>query len=227
MWLKCLLSQIYELTWLKSDEIPNRPETDLFCAWAKAGGFRDGTIFHQHYRYSDELADSADRLPAHLVSIIRDPYDAFISTYFTIQQYAAGGNAKQRKHVETLGHALESKEVLQALSDGLYIGNMEAAAGWLHSGRAAVVRYEDLHADPVGTLDQLTARLAPASHERIEAAAAYCSADAMRQRGGTEAKHLRTASVGDSQAHLTEAHLEIFRMTEYAALVRALGYPLR
>lgn len=227
MWLKCLLAEIYGLSWLKNNAIPDRPEPELFSAWIEAGGFPDGTIFHQHYWYSDELAEAAERVSAHLVSIVRDPYDAFVSTYFAMQQHASEGNTKQRKHVDTLGFDLHSEEVLRALREGIYLGNMRKAAGWLHSGRAHVLRYEDLHADPVATLTTLTAELERAGREQIEAAVAHCSADAMRQRGGKEAKHVRTATVGDSQGHLTEAHLAIFREDEYAALVRSLGYDVR
>ncbi len=227
MWLKCLLSQIYDLRWLPNDELPGRPDADVFATWAADGGFTDNTIFHQHFKYSPQLADAADALPAHLVSIIRDPYDAFVSTYFTIQQHDPTTAARARNRSDLYGKDLQSDEVLQMLREGGYVGNLTKANDWLHSGRATILRYEELHADPVATLAGLTDRLGPASAEKIAAAVQHCSADAMRQRGGGEAKHVRSATVGDSHRHLTEEHLKVFRDDRYAQLIKSLGYPVR
>ena len=227
LWLTCLLSRIYDLRWLPNDELPGRPDAEVFASWAAAGGFTDNTIFHQHYKYSPVLADAADALPAHLVTIIRDPYDAFVSTYFTIQQHDPAKATRARNRTDLYGKDLQSDEVLQMLREGGYLGNLTKANDWLHSGRAIVLRYEELHADPVATLTGLTERLGPASPEKITAAVEYCSADAMRQRGGGEARHVRSATVGDSHRHLTEAHLEVFRDDRYARLIESLGYPVR
>ena len=227
MWLKCLLAQMYDLRWIPSGQIPARPDATLFAQWVASGGFPDNSIFHQHYKFSPELADAAEALPAHLVSIIRDPYDAFVSTYFTIQQNPRGRRSRPRNRSELLGKDLHGEEVLQMLRDGGYLGNLVKAADWLRSGRAIVLRYEELHRDPVATLSGLTDRLGPASPAKIEAAVAHCSAEAMRQRGGSEARHVRSATVGDSYNHLTVEHLAVFRDDRHAHLIESLGYPVR
>lgn len=227
MWLKCLLAQIYDLRWIPPGQFPARPDAALFAEWAAAGGFTDNSIFHQHYKFSPELADAADAIPAHLVSIIRDPYDAFVSTYFTIQQHAPGAGNRPRNRSELYGKDLHGQEVLQMLRDGGYLGNLTKAEAWLQSGRAIVLRYEELHRDPVAILTGLSDRLGPASPAKIEAAVRHCSADAMRQRGGGEAEHVRSATVGDSYNHLTDEHLAVFRDDRYARLIESLGYPVR
>ena len=50
-----------------------------------------------------------------------------------------------------------------------------------------------------------------------------CSAERTRQRGRGMAKHVRTATVGDSKNHPGEEHFRIFRK-RYADLIRELGY---
>jgi hypothetical protein len=47
----------------------------------------------------------------------------------------------------------------------------------------------------------------------------------MRQSRG-RAKHVRTATVGDSKNHLSEQHLKIFRERD-SDLIRKLGYEVR
>jgi hypothetical protein len=226
VWLKCLLGSIYDLKWLKDAEIPSRPEPDLFEEWVEQGGFRDGTIFHQHYRYSEEFCRAVEAVPAHLVTIIRDPYDAFVSTYFTIQQRAAEGKLGKSRSTALAGKPLDHPDTLAFLESGGYRGNFRKAADWLHSGRAVVLRYEELLRDPMGTLTRATDQIAPVVPERIAHAVEECSAENMRQRGAGMAKHVRTATVGDSKKYLGEEHFRIFR-ERYADLIRGMGYEVR
>jgi Sulfotransferase domain len=226
VWLKCLLGSIYDLEWLKGAEVPSRPELDLFEEWVEQGGFRDGTIFHQHYHYSDEFCSLVEAVPAHLVTIIRDPYDAFVSTYFTIQQRAAAGKLGSSKTSFLAGKTLDHPDVITFLKRGGYRKNLFRAADWLHSGRAVVLRYEELLRDPFGSLTKATDQIAPVAPERIRRAVETCSAENMRQRGAGMAKHVRTATVGDSKNYLGEEHLAIFREL-YADLIWRLGYEVR
>ncbi|MDQ3910768.1 MAG: sulfotransferase domain-containing protein [Actinomycetota bacterium] len=225
MWLKCMLGLIYDLKWVKNAELP-RPELAAFKEWVDNGGFRDGTIFHQHYRYSDEFCRAVEAVPAHLVTIIRDPYDAFVSSYFTIQQRAADNNLGKSKSSVLAGKPLHHPDVLTYLENGVYRGNLRRADEWLHSGRAVVLRYEDLIHDPMGALTRATDQIAAVTPERIARAIEACTAENMRRRDRGMAKHVRTATVGDSKNHLGEEHFRIFR-ERYGDLIRRLGYEVR
>ena len=107
----------------------------------------------------------------------------------------------------------------------IYRGNLRRADEWLHSGRAVVLRYEDLTHDPMDALARATDQIAAVAPERIARAIEECSAENMRQRRGM-AKHVRTATVGDSKNHLGEEHFRIFR-ERYGDLIRRLGYEVR
>ena len=226
MWLKCLLSSIYNLGWLRPHEQPERSDLASFRDWVAAGNFRDNAIFHQHYDYSDELCEIARSVPAHLVSIVRDPYDAFVSTYFTLQQHAAEDSKRGRRVSRLAGKPIDDPEVLAFLAEGGYENNLTKANAWLHSGDAVVLRYEALQEDAAAELKRATDRIAPVAPERIERAIERCKADNMRQMSGGMAKHVRSATVGDWRNHLTEAHLAVFR-DRYGELIRSLGYPVR
>ena len=226
MWLKCLLGAIYNLRWLKGSETPEKPELNRFVAWANAGHFADETIFHQHYDYSETLCDAAAAIPAHLVTIVRDPYDAFVSTYFTLQQHAETGNLKRRRLDVLMDKPLDHPDVFDFLAAGGYENQLSKATEWLHSQRAVPLRYEDLHRDPVATLTRATDQIAPADPDRIARAIEACNAEAMRKRSEGMARHVRSVTVGDSANHLDERHFAIFR-ERYGDYVRRLGYPVR
>ena len=226
MWLKCLLGRAFGLRWLRNFETPERPDLEALTSWLAANRFPDGTIFHQHYDYAPEVADALDAVPAHLLTIVRDPYDAFVSTYYTLQQHSAENNQKGRKFTELMGKPLHDPAVIEFLRQGGYRNNLEKARDWANSGRAVVLRYENLSQDPLAELRRATEMIAPVSIENLETAIDYCRADRMRERTKGGSKHVRTAIVGDSARQLTADHLEAFREA-YAEIIAELGYPVR
>ena len=226
MWLKCLLGRAYGLRWLRPFETPARPDFEALREWLDQGRFPDDTIFHQHYDYSPEVASALKAVPATLVTIVRDPYDAFVSTYYTLQLHAEQQNQKGRKFTELMGKPLDDPEVIDFLRRGGYRNNLQKARDWATSGDAVVLRYEDLIHDPLVTLRHAAAQIAPVSDEQLEIAIDYCSADRMRQRTKGGKKHVRAATVGDSKKQLNAAHFAAFREA-YADLIEELGYTVR
>ena len=226
MWVKCLLGRAYGLRQLLPRETPRQATLQHFQKWVAEGNFPDGTIYHQHYDYSDHLCDIAEGIPAHIVTLVRDPYDAFVSTYYTLQQHYEEDNKKKRRLVALMGKPLDSPEVIEFLREGGYRNNLVKARDWMTCGRAVVIRYEDLHRDPVSALKRATSMIAPASDEDVARAVEQCSADNMRQQSPGMEKHVREAKPGDARQKLTEAHYAAFREA-YADLVTELGYEIR
>ncbi len=230
-WLKCLLATIYDLEWLTGAETPSSTGVADFQAWAQDGGFREASIFHHHYDYSDDLCDSVAAVPAHLVTIIRDPYDAIVSLYFFVQTQAAGddGNGGPRRQAKRtnpiVGKPIDHPDTIEFL-ESRFRGHLVKASEWVESGRSVVVRYEELHRDPLVELTRATDQIRPVDRERIAKAIEGCRADNMLRTRKGLAKRIRAATVGDWRNHLTEAHLVVFR-DKHADLVRRLGYEVR
>lgn len=225
-WLKCLLSRIYELEWLPpSEQVGHNPHK--VQAWVERGGFRDDSIYFQHCRFSDRLCDALEAAPAHLVTIIRDPYDAFVSYYHWVQERVARGHGRQRQHKrDVLADRPLNDPVVLAYIAEKFGSNIAQANGWLHSGRAVVVRYEGLHNDPVAELTRATDQLQPVDRERIKTAIEACRAENMRQMKPKFAWQVRAATVGDSRQHLDEPALAVFR-EHHGDTIRSLGYDVR
>jgi hypothetical protein len=226
MWLKCLLGRAYGLRWLRPFETPERADWTSLRIWLEQRRFPEDTIFHQHYDYAPDVADAFEQVPARVVTIVRDPYDAFVSTYYTLQQHAQDDNRKGRKFTELMDRPLADPAVVAFLRNGGYRNNLEKARDWAKSGRAVVLRYEDLIADPLTELRRAAAAIGPVSDDRLAVAIDYCRADRMRQRTKGGSKHVRTARVGDSVDQLTPEHLAAFREA-YSDLVAELGYAVR
>ena len=228
-WIECLLSTIYGLTNVGGSKKPDATTARAVRAWARSGGFQDGWIMHMHRGFGAKFCDAIEAVPAHIVTIVRDPYDAFVSRYYWTQQRSPSDQerAARRPRQRMVGKPLDDPEVLAFLADPKgFGGHLTAANEWLHSGRAIPVRYEDLHREPVEALTRVTNQIAPVERARIEEAIEWCRADKMRQRSAMMTWNVRVAKVGDSRERLTEEHLAIFR-ERYADQIRTLGYEVR
>ena len=221
-WLRCLFSSAYDLKWLRDG--PSGSGVDALREWVEAGRFPDRSVFHHHYDHSSELADYAVSIPAYLATILRHPYDQFVSLYFFVQ--AQAGNEKRaekgRASDVMVGKPIGHPEVLAFLAEG-FARDLDKGLAWLESGHSVVVRYEGLHADPVTELTCATDQIEPISPERVARAIEACEADALLKSRRGLAKRIRSATVGDWRNHLSPAHLAVFR-DRHADLVRALGY---
>jgi hypothetical protein len=194
-----------------------------------AGGFRDGWIMHMHRGFRARFCDIMDAVPAHLVTVVRDPYDVFVSYYYWSQQRMPNDQERgeRRPRHRMVGKPLDDPEVLAFLADPKGFGNrITEANAWLHSGRAIVVRYEDLHRDTVEALTRVTNQIEPIEAARIERAVEACNIDNMRKISKRMSQHVRAAKVGDSRDKLGESHLKIFR-EKYGELLTSLGYEVR
>src|SRR5215210_321964 len=172
-WIECLLGRIYGLQLLTRADKPDETNPKGFREWAGRGGFPDGSLFHLHCRYTSKLADEIEAVPAKIVTIVRDPYDAFVSYYFWTQQRMSVDpeRDKRRPRQRMVGKQLGDPDVLAFLADPKgFASNITTAHEWLHSGRAIVVRYEELHHDPVAALTRVTEQITAVDRERIEQA---------------------------------------------------------
>lgn len=223
VWVEQILASVYGLRRL--NDVPKLVAgLDGLRAWLAAGGFPDGAICHQHYPFSAELLDLAESVPFRLVTVLRDPYDTFVSLYFYVQEFR-DTFAPQSPARAMIDKPIDHPDVLHFLANG-YRQQLAGGAAWLQSGRSVVVRYEDLHRDPLATAKELTDRIKPVWWWRLKRAVGAADARKMKRQNVWMDKHIRSGTVGDSRNHLTEAHLAVFRDC-HADLVAQLGYDLR
>jgi hypothetical protein len=228
-WLKCLFSSVYELDWLTSDRVPGGTTLEAFAAWLSSDGFPDNSVFHHHYDYSPELVELASAESIHLATILRDPYDMFVSRYFFAQAQANNEKRLEKpnapKRDVMAGNAIDDPIVLDYLAESFH-NQLQKGIDWLESEASIVVRYEGLVDDPVAELQRATNQIQPVPEEHIRRAIEACQADTLLNSRKGLRRRIRAATSGDWRNHLTEAHLDIFR-DRHANRIRALGYEVR
>jgi hypothetical protein len=222
MWLKCLLASTYGLRWLTADDGPKNNTLEGLREYVERGDFKPGTIFHHHYSYSDEIVHLAETTPFTLLTVIRDPYDLFVSFYYHMQNFPEKFQTEQDPRHVVIGKSFDHPDVVNYLNDD-FGRILRKGIAWVHSGKSIVVRYEDLHRDGIGTMIRVTDQIKPVERAAVEQAVDACRASNMRKK---MAKHVRKATVGDWQNHLGPEHLAIFR-DKYGDMIRSLGYEVR
>jgi hypothetical protein len=196
---------------------------------------QNGIIMHRHSRFQRRAVAELEARGVHLVTIVRDPYDSFLSYYKWVQtrkndkandaEDDGDGEGGNRPRELMFGKPIDHPDVLAFLSDG-FGTNLKRANQWFHSGHAAIIRYEDLHADPQAALIGLTNQIEPVDSARIQQALEGCTISNMLNARPGMAHTLGTGKVGSSRADLLPVHLEIMR-ERWGDQIESLGYRVR
>lgn len=220
VWIKCLLAETYGLRILD-----NPPRTDEeFQEAIEAGWFPDDSIFHQHFAPTPLFLDLTADLSCTLVTIIRNPYDTFVSLYHFVQNFPGMFAQLDNPLNRIRGKPIDDPDVVEFLRDktGGFRIHILSAKKWLDSERSIILRYEDLSDEPVRVMTEVTRRIRSVSEEIIRDAIESCSVPNMRGAFLQNRKHIRKGTVGDWQNHLSGEHLDAVK--SHAGLIKALGY---
>lgn len=220
VWLENLLSHLYELPIVDMSgtsltEIPPRRLSEARF------------VAHQHYSCSPELLAWGRQEDVRFLTLLRHPGDVFVSFYYYLNTFSpileAQGWSRSRSARALVGERIDSPQVLHFLESHFLPVILQKSLGWLLSGEALCVRYEDLRQEGFATLESLTDQIQPVPRERIELALQRSRIEVMREKDGFLKLHCRNGGTGQWQHELQEAHFEVFRKS-WADQLALLGY---
>jgi len=229
-WLKLLFAQIYDLP---------TPYIGPEFSPAQAASLGDRWVAHQHFLPDRALLEWAIARKVRFLTTIRHPASTLVSLYHYCRNYP-----ENYEHEFEIADALKAEPVPispssinnSAIPDGALIRilqrrlmcDLNISISWMVSGLTTVVRYEDLHGDPLPTLVTVTNLISPVTRERIEEAIAHCQLDILRERQTTERNFFRRGSLTEWTAALPAAVCHRFVEEEpYKSQCVFLGYDLR
>ena len=227
-WLKLLLAHIYEL-----------PATYLLPDFsvAQADSLGDRWIAHQHFLPEPSLLAWAAAKKVRLLTTIRHPASTLVSLYHYCHNYP-----QSYEHEYEIAHALKTelptsgKPADDRVTDGELIRILQRrlmcdlciSISWMVSGWSTIVRYEELHSDPIASLGKLTASIHPVSTARIEEAIKQCQLETLREKYATDRGFFRRGSIAEWRTVLPMSVCRRFVEDEpYKSQCSFLGYDLR
>src|SRR6476646_6052142 len=215
-WLKYLLGHIYDLPTSYISENFSETEADsLGNRW----------VTHQHFLPERSLLTWAARTQTHLLTMIRHPADILVSLYHYCCNYpdhykedvavaaALAADTEERRATADLPHHVVDGELLRLLQ-GRIMCDVNISISWMRTGRASVVRYEDLRVDPLKTLSALAESIAPASRDRIVQAIDACDIKVLRDNYAIDSRFFRRALIGEWRSALPTHVLHRFAEEE-------------
>lgn len=109
------------------------------------GWFTENSIFHQHFEPTQIFLDFVKSQKLHIVTILRNPYDEFVSLYFFVQNFPNKFDASHHLYI-LKNKPIEHPDVITFLEDmdlGFRV-YLDLANAWLKSNRSKIVYYENL-----------------------------------------------------------------------------------
>ena len=104
------------------------------------------------------LCDVIDAIPAHHVTIVRDPYDVFVSMYYWEQERSSRGLGRYRPRPRNAmyGKPLDHEDVLAFLADSFGQHIARAEGWWSTAGAPSPSATRNCTRDPVAALQRVT-----------------------------------------------------------------------
>jgi hypothetical protein len=216
-WLRHLLAGEYRLPQFY---VP--PPLD--CAKLDKAGER--WVTHYHIRPNPEVLSWIRTNRAVVITTIRHPGDVLLSLYDHVHDFRNETlNQDFLRRMLWTGFARNGMTTYAANQP--FSADLDCSLEWMACEGTHTVRYEDLRADPVAALRDVTSRIHPAPLERIEAAVEMCGIDLMRSMAGEFSGFFRQGRVGDWRQMLAPDVVEVLRrQPPYAAQVARLGYSM-
>jgi Wzt C-terminal domain len=224
-WLRWLLNQAY---WIPMIELP--------LEWAPgcADDLPPRFVAHQHFPPSESLVRWLVESRAFVLTMIRHPADTFLSYFHYVKWHDTGsdlslqspfiGNESWRSAAMLKQDGdRPGKNALRYINycfPQIYANSL----AWAKLG-SHVVRYEDLLADPLSQLREVTSKIVPQDEERLKAAVFLCKPEQLTGPGLIDPRHLRTRSARRWIQELPSEIVDAMAgLQPYASACKMYGY---
>ena len=211
-WLRWLLHYTYEI-----------PIAELPGEWAPGCGddLPRSFVTHQHLRPSKSLVRWLVESRAVVLTMIRHPADTFLSYFHYVKWHYAGADpsvAMLKQDGDRPG-----KNALKCIKYS-FSQNYAVSLAWAKLG-SRVVRYEDLLADPLSQLREVSSKIVPLDEERLKAAVFLCKPEQLTRPGLVDPLHLRTRSARRWIQELPSEIVDAMAgLQPYASACKTYGY---
>jgi hypothetical protein len=211
-WLRWLLHEAYRV------QIVDLPEE-----WAPgcADDLPESFVTHQHLFPSESLVRWLVESRVVVLTTIRHPADTFLSLFHYLKWHDTGSDPEAAMLKEDGDRP--GKNALWYIKYSLP-RSYAISFAWAKLG-SHVVRYEDLLADPLSQLREVTSKIVPLNEERLKAAVLLCKPEYLTRVGVVDPRHLRTGTAGGWIQELPSEIVDAMASNQaYASACKMYGF---
>gem|GEM_PF-1265991 len=222
MWLKLLLSRVYNLPIVSVDFDYRRFEQEfpiLGNSW----------IAHQHYPILEsDFLNFLSKKRIVLLTTIRHPGDVLVSLFHFVKWYPLE-TLLGKEPVSAITLLKNDDEVMgkytqQYVQDNLFAELLQISYNWIPHVTERV-HYKDMLVNPLNCLIELTNKISPVSRENVIQAIVACDINNLRATSIADQRHFRKGLQGEWKEVIPPEILHILRtQSPYPKLCSQLGY---
>jgi hypothetical protein len=211
-WLRWLLHEAYRI-----------PIVELPEEWTPecVDDLPPSFVTHQHLFPSESLVRWLVESKAVVLTMIRHPADTFLSYFHYVKWHGTGLDPSAETLIQDGDRP--GKNALKYLKYS-FPRSYTISLVWANLG-SHVVRYEDLLADPLSQLGEISSKIVPLDEERLKTAVLLCRPEYLTRPGLVDPLHLRTRSarrwIQELPSEIVDAMASI---QAYASTCKMYGY---
>lgn len=218
--LRCLLATLYRLRAVDARDAPTGGLPADVAGWLAT--LPDDSITHTDLPFVPTLLASAAELGVTFITIVRHPFDLFISNreVRSRRDHRAYRRSRTRDTTETMNPAHQDSDLEYPLDS--FAADLQSLLDWSF-GSAATLRYEDVLDRPDVVLAELTRIFGSQNEAKITRAVELCPAEQRISSSGNRGVRMTELPPGSWQTLLDGATLDQLR-GQFRQAIASLGY---
>jgi len=214
VWLRALLSHLYNLPIIEGDQADFEFNAQLFDKYG------DRWITHKHYPFSEEILNYIQKNNIILLTTFRHPADILVSYFHFVQWISHSTDdeiALLRKDGDKMG-----ENTKYFIESEMFIHHLVISYHWKPYSLDCIF-YEDLLQNPIQVLTDLTNKIQPLKLEQIQRATIASQMKYLKV--DREGNHFRKGGNSQWQTEIPENIIELFKTIEsYKIVCFEMGY---
>lgn len=217
-WLMYLMSEVYGLPIINLPlDYDFEGEPEISGSW----------IVQQHFHCKNSLLNWADRYSVRIVTPIRHPGDVLISQHNHLKHSLETGETPAAHELLLISGDTWLDENRLNYARNHFFYELACSIGWVDSGKAISVRYEDLWRDTPSATKAICKEIVPVTDEKILSALTATSKNILAKWSKTGGSRFRDGGVGRWAKELPGEVIQIFNEVQpYPIFFERLGYSL-
>lgn len=218
--LRCLVATAYGLRAVDARDAPTTCDPGDILNWLQA--LPENCVTHTNLPFDPALTDASSDHGATFITIVRHPFDLFVTEREVLINRKQRANRRSRMDVDPIDERSPRPDVDRQDPLIAFAGALKSLLDWTR-GATVVLRYEDILERPESTLAAVSRHIGPLDLDQIAHAVKLCPSEQRIFSGGNRGARMAEIAPGSWRTDIDPATLNELQR-RFALSVVDLGY---